>query len=401
MTAARARASAGLAAVAVALAVGVDASASSAIRPAPGTPDPKQMVLRSADLGGAKVTSQGYYKDDTFPSVISYARELEDGRLGAVTLLWVDSEAEVGTTVAASTRTLLSTRKLLGTKQGRAAVRRSLEEELPLGAISVGKPRNLGVGPGSFDLVLVVRYLGARAEFHLAAFRVDRVLGVLGVFGEPAKRLPLGVVRRLARVMIARMTAELAPRNTVAPTISGTPAPGQTLTATAGTWVGEPTSFAYQWQRCDAAGAACASIDAATGQTYLVSDADVGTTLRVGVTARNGVGSATEISAPTAVVQATGAPVNTAPPTITGTAQVGQTLSATTGTWSGSPTSFAFQWQRCTSAGLDCADIAGASGGTYVVSGSDVGSTLRVVVTATNAMGSTAFASAPSATVSS
>ena len=401
MTAARARASAGLAAVAIALAVGFDASASSAIRPTPGAPDPRKMVLTAGDLGGARVTSQGYYKDNSFPSVISYGRELEDGRSGSIALLWVDSEAEVGTTVAAATRTLSSTRTFLGTKQGRKALRNSFEDELPLGTIRIGRPRNLGIGPGSFDVLMIVTYLGARAEFHLAAFRVDRVLGVLGVIGEPGRHVPLGTVTRLARIMTPRMTAELTPRSMAPPTISGVPAPGQTLTATTGTWSGGPTSFAYQWQRCDAAGGACASIDGATGQTYLVAGADVGATLRVSVTARNTVGSATAASAPTGVVQDAGLPVPTSPPTITGTPQLGQTLTAGTGSWTGSPTSFAFQWQRCSTDGSSCVDIAGAAGGTYLVAGSDVGSTLRVVVTATNASGGAAAASAPTATVTS
>ena len=133
----------------------------------------------------------------------------------------------------------------------------------------------------------------------------------------------------------------------------------------------------------------------------MVAGADLGATLRVSVTARNTTGSATAVSAPTAVVQDLGLPVSTSPPTITGTAQVGQTLTAGTGTWAGSPTSFAFQWQRYSSGGASCVDIAGAVGGTYLVAAGDAGSTLRVVVTATNAVGSTAAASAPTPAVAS
>ena len=55
--------------------------------------------------------------------------------------------------------------------------------------------------------------------------------------------------------------------------------------------------------------------------------------------------------------RAVGAPTNTTLPTITGTAQVGQTLTASTGAWDGSPTSFAFQWQRCSAAGTSCVSI--------------------------------------------
>jgi hypothetical protein len=88
-----------------------DAPAANSIRPAPGTPDPRQMVLTSADLGRAKVTSQGYYKDHELPSVISYRREFEDARAGSIELLEVDSEAEVGTSVLSSARALTTVKR--------------------------------------------------------------------------------------------------------------------------------------------------------------------------------------------------------------------------------------------------------------------------------------------------
>jgi len=378
-------------------------SAAQSIRPAPGAPDPKLMVLTPQDVGGAKVTKQGYYKDNDFPSVISYSREFEDGGVGGVPLPYVDSEAEVGTSAASTARYLGTLRVFVGTKQGRKLMAEALSSEFSTGGLvsnlQVGKPRNLGVGAGSFDLPMSVRVLGLRTELHLAAFRVERVLGAVIAVGAPGKRVPLATLKKLATTMAARMVAELSPKNTAPPTVSGTPAVGQTLTASPGTWSGTPTSFAYQWQRCDATGASCATIAGATGQAYVVTDADAGATLRVAVTARNASGSATATSAPTALVQASGAPVNTSPPTITGTAQVGQTLTGSTGTWAGNPTSFGVQWQRCNASGGSCVNIAGATSGTYVVTPGDVGSTLRVVVTATNASGSASATSAPTATV--
>lgn len=94
-------------------------------------------------------------------------------------------------------------------------------------------------------------------------------------------------------------------------------------------------------------------------------------------------------------------PANTAPPTISGTPQVGQTLTASPGTWNSSTTpTYAYQWQRCDSAGNNCASISGASSQTYVVQNADVNSTLRVVVTATNSSGSSSATSAQTAVVS-
>ena len=75
-------------------------------------------------------------------------------------------------------------------------------------------------------------------------------------------------------------------------------------------------------------------------------------------------------------------PVNTALPTITGTPRDGQTLTAATGTWTGTPPiTYTYQWRRCDAAGANCADIAGATARPTRSSPADVGSTIRVVVT--------------------
>ena len=83
-------------------------------------------------------------------------------------------------------------------------------------------------------------------------------------------------------------------------------------------------------------------------------------------------------------------PQNTARPAIGGTFKEGSTLSASTGSWSNSPTSFAYQWQRCASDGTSCSSIGGATGKTYVPVSADVVRTLRVVVTASNSSGKAA-----------
>ncbi|MDP9283564.1 MAG: hypothetical protein M3P41_01195, partial [Actinomycetota bacterium] len=81
------------------------------------------------------------------------------------------------------------------------------------------------------------------------------------------------------------------------------------------------------------------------------------------------------------------APQNTAAPQISGTARDGSTLTATNGTWSGAPTSFTYQWQRCATDGTSCGDITGATKQTYEVTSGDVSRTVRVAVTAQNADG--------------
>jgi len=81
------------------------------------------------------------------------------------------------------------------------------------------------------------------------------------------------------------------------------------------------------------------------------------------------------------------APQNTAVPQISGTAKEGSTLTASNGTWSNAPTTFDYQWRRCASDGTACGDIAAATKQTYVPVTADIGRTLRVVVTASNADG--------------
>jgi hypothetical protein len=93
------------------------------------------------------------------------------------------------------------------------------------------------------------------------------------------------------------------PSNTAAPTISGQAKLQQTLTAAPGSWSGtQPISFAYQWARCDSAGAACLGIPGATGSSYTVALVDVASTLEVSVTASNSAGSASASSAATSPV---------------------------------------------------------------------------------------------------
>jgi hypothetical protein len=123
-------------------------------------------------------------------------------------------------------------------------------------------------------------------------------------------------------------------------------------------------------------------------KTYLLRAADVNRTLRVRVLAVNADGSASARSGPTAVVAAGTAPVNTARPSVTGDPRVGEELTAEDGTWTNTPTSFAYQWQRCDSDGTGCAAISGATGKTYGVRLVDLGFRLRVEVTAKNAGGS-------------
>ncbi len=192
-----------------------------------------------------------------------------------------------------------------------------------------------------------------------------------------------------------------APSNTSLPSISGSARDGSLLRASHGGWTGNPTSYDYQWLRCDAQGGSCAAIGGATSSTYTVATADVSSRLRVQVTATNASGNGVAQSRPTDAVQATSiAPKNTVPPAISGTPQQGSTLTVNGGSWSGTPAPrLSFQWQTCVGTGGGCANINGATNASYVLAASDVAHTVRAIVTATNSKGSTAATTSETALI--
>ncbi|MHB1861246.1 MAG: IPT/TIG domain-containing protein, partial [Solirubrobacteraceae bacterium] len=195
--------------------------------------------------------------------------------------------------------------------------------------------------------------------------------------------------------------APAAPLAVAAPSISGSSELGERLEANPGIWVGEGVlAYAYQWQRCNEAGAGCTSIEGATSSSYTPVSADVGGTLRVAATATTPAGKATATSAPTAKVgDEPRAPKNTSAPALEGYPTAGDTLAAQIGAWSGGePVEYAFQWQRCNEAGSECADIEGATKAAYVLRETDVGHQLRVIVKASNSTGS-AEATSPASEV--
>ena len=198
-------------------------------------------------------------------------------------------------------------------------------------------------------------------------------------------------------------TASTNTAPTGAPTITGTAEVGETLTAVT-TGIADAdgltrVSYTYQWIRVDGTEA---DIAAANSSTYTLVDADLGTTLKVRVTFDDDDGNTeTLTSAATATVVAAGNTAPTGAPTITGTAEVGETLTAvTTGIADAdgltSP-AYTYQWIRVN--GTE-ADIAGENSSTYTLVDADLGTTLKVRVSFTDdASNSETLTSAATATV--
>ncbi len=274
------------------------------------------------------------------------------------------------------------------------------------------------------------------------------------------------------------------PANTAAPVVTGLLQSGAVLGVSTGIWSGSPTTYAYQWYRCDSSGANCSPITGATSEGYAVlASADAGATLRATVRATNGSGATSAQSGASAVVVQTSSPFaitstivdgqvisgsvqwsaspaqaanfvqfyidgvltqtdvssaydfglldsttlpngthvlgvralssdnrtyafygatvtvanpprNTALPVISGTPVVGQTLTTSNGSWTNNPSSYAYQWNRCNSAGSGCVPIQGATSSSYVAASADAGLTVQSAVTASNSAGSSTAVSA-------
>lgn len=177
-----------------------------------------------------------------------------------------------------------------------------------------------------------------------------------------------------------------APVNTVAPVVSGTATFGQTLSCTTGTWTGIPTpTYTYQWQRVTT------PISGATSSTYVLVQADVGSTIRCVVTATNSVAAVSANSNSTATVAATvpGAPtIGTATATGSTTATVTYTAPASNG--GATITSYT----ATSSPGSITGTLSTSGSGTITITGLSENTSYTFTVKATNSVGQSAASSA-------
>jgi alpha-tubulin suppressor-like RCC1 family protein len=176
-------------------------------------------------------------------------------------------------------------------------------------------------------------------------------------------------------------------RNVTLPTIEGEAREGQALTAGTGTWEGgAPIEYIdYAWLACHS-GSCVERSSGAEDTSYTLGSSDVGDTIELRVTAKNPVAEQSATSAATATVLGN-APSESSAPSIAGVAEDEQTLTASTGEWTGTPTiTYAYEWEACEGS---CTPIEGATAASYTVGHADVGKTIRAKVTATNSVGHT------------
>lgn len=245
----------------------------------------------------------------------------------------------------------------------------SISGTMKQGEVVTADPGTWAPGPATFGyqwLADGVAVPGATSRtFTPAASEVGKRLSVV-VTASTAGYRP-GVLESSRGALVAAPDAIAS--NTL-PVVSGSPVVGGTLTTTTGTWTPVPTSFAYQWLADGTA------ISGATAASYVPVAGDVGKRLSVRVTARR-AGSSDGVASSTQTVAVKQSDfVNNTAPIVSGTAEVGSPLTASTGTWTPTPTSFGYQWLA------DGTPIAGATGTSYTPVAGDVGRRISVTVTA-------------------
>jgi PKD domain len=188
---------------------------------------------------------------------------------------------------------------------------------------------------------------------------------------------------------------------------------GTTISTDDGTWSpSDGITFSYQWLRCptNLDVSTCPGIQGATTSTYTLTPSDVGSYVIARVRAdltTSGIyqGYSTDTSDIEDLPAVTALPAkNTVAPTVSGPAQQGGSLTATSGTWTGTntpavPITYAYQWFRCNTSGAACSAIGGATTALYTATVTDVGSTIEVRVIGSNSGGSQQVFSAPTAVV--
>jgi Tol biopolymer transport system component len=287
------------------------------------------------------------------------------------------------------------------------SIRPPAGSSLDPGVVAVGSSLTASVGSWRGQLPIRFDYQWKKCDATGSCFAIA---AATGAFFSPGAdlfgwRIAVGVTgtnslgsQHVTSIPTAAVTA-LAPDLSITPPVTGSNVVGETLAVAPGTWKGtQPMSFAYEWRRCDPQGdlPSCLPIPDATRPTYTLTDADQGLTLRAFITASNLAGSATEPTNHTfpTLPRPRFAPRASAQPLVVGLPTPGERLTGTVGTWTGdAPLAFTTAWQRCDATGAACTAVARATGRTYTVSAKDVGSTLRLVVTVKNPVGTVTAAS--------
>jgi hypothetical protein len=265
------------------------------------SPDVAAMNLQASDVPGAKMVNDHAVAEPGFLGAQFRSFVFSKPNSGA-RLIGLESETLLASTSSKAAPFVSDNEKFFRSTAGRKAFIASVAKQAKVKpqAVRLGQPHQVPGYDQGFEVATSVGIKGGRVYENLIIVRLDRVLVQLLESG--SRPIGAATTGKYTSAIAHHIATELAPKTVSAPTVSGTAQQGQTLTAAPGTWTATDATFAYQWQRCDTAGANCADVPGATAQTYTVTAPDVGTTLHVVVTATNRFGAAPAASVQTAVV---------------------------------------------------------------------------------------------------
>ena len=207
------------------------------------------------------------------------------------------------------------------------------------------------------------------------------------VFGNKTSNASV-VYKITASTVRTEMVPALNIQNTAAPVVSGAWTEGTTITTTTGSWSATGT-YAYQWQS-SSDNSTWTDISGATSSSYALTSSEASKYVRVQVVNTTTSGAGIAYSSSRSKV---GAPFNTVLPAITGTLKIGSTQTVSTGTWSNTPTSYSYQWQK-SSDGISWINLSGETANTYVPTFDVANLQIRVNVGGVNSVDTATVSSA-------
>jgi hypothetical protein len=295
----------------VALVVAVAALAAAVAAWAASPPEGPQleaMALATTDFArGASVVREGF--EPTSPPVdAQFVRVFHAGlRLNGQRLLGAASHVDLldsdGLAVIGFNGVINELSTSAGRRRNAADIKRNVAAQthgaLKVKSVTFGRVVRFDAAQGAFRITIKLHTNRGVIELGYLGIVLDRAVGLVELDSYPGKHVSGSTALVAARKLAQHFQVAFQIRSVVPPGILGTPRLGQTLTADRGRWAGGPTSFTYQWNQCDAAGATCAPIAGAVASTYVPGTADAGMRITVTVTATNSVSSKPVTSTPT------------------------------------------------------------------------------------------------------
>jgi hypothetical protein len=277
----------------------------------PEGPQLETMALSTSDFSRGAAVAQEGFRPASPPIVAHFYRIFHSGaRLARQSLLGVTSSVYLLDSTGTAGVVFLQVQGELTSAAGRRAVAAEIRKNVATSTRGAVKVKTVTFGrlvhfrdpQGAFVVSIMLHTNRGTIQLGIVGILVDRAVGLVELDGYPRKRISVNTALAAATKLEQHFEVAFQIRNVIAPTITGTPKLGTTLTADRGRWAGGPSSFTYQWNDCDAAGANCVPIAGAVAPTFVPGTTDAGMRITVTVTATNSVSSKPVTSAATAPV---------------------------------------------------------------------------------------------------